>query len=155
MMQLSTENVQALIPHERCDTHSITSSLGHMEHESSTHHGQTELLAGPKTILQPVGNPATPVVTLHKIPYDVLVQILRTLSELSERPYLRKKVDEQHFRWHLPHPLGSISLVNRKTRDVCLPTIYEKITVRGDPSHVVRRLGELEELPECKQHYIK
>jgi hypothetical protein len=48
--------------------------------------------------------------------------------------------DKQHFPWHLPHPIDSLSLVNKKMRNVSLTSVYEKSIVRKDLSNVVSSL---------------
>jgi hypothetical protein len=89
------------------------------------------------------------------MPYDIFLSVLHSLNEVSQEPYLRKMLDGQRKRWHLPHPLGAVSLTNKYWRGVCLPFVFEAITVRGDPLHVIKRLGEVEQLSTTLQQYIK
>jgi hypothetical protein len=134
---------------------SITQPIGDMEPRSSMCYGQIQPISVSPTTLEPVDGPRTTVSTLQKVPYDVLAQIIRCLNDLPEGPYIRKIVSKKRFRWHLPHPLNAISQVNRHMRDVALPFIYEKISIRGNLVHMVRRLQEVYYLPKSKRQYIK
>jgi hypothetical protein len=86
--------------------------------------------------------PSHPLLDTFGCPHSdsVLAHILRSLNELPKEPYVRKMTDKQHFPWHLPHPIDSLSLVNKKMRNVSLTSVYEKSIVRKDLSNVVSSL---------------
>jgi hypothetical protein len=121
----------------------------------STQRRQVQICSVPEIIPEPSSTPETTASSLQSLPYDILLSIVRSLNELSEEPYIRNMLNGRRKRWHLPHPLGALSLTNRYMRDVCLPIVFEEIIVRGGVSHVVERVGQIGGLSSTTQHYIK
>jgi hypothetical protein len=115
----------------------------------------SRLHAIPETIPQTPRKVERMTFSIESIPYDVLALVLRSLKELPRNAYLLEPDGEQRKQVLLGHPLGAFSMTSKYFRDLCLPSLFEELSMRGDASHVANRFTEVWKLSDAKQQYIK
>jgi hypothetical protein len=79
---------------------------------------------------------------LESLPQEILLHICRAMYE-CEPPGSRHRQDWLREGITLPQSLNALSRTNRKFRNICLPMVFNRITMRGRDEHIVERIGQM------------
>jgi hypothetical protein len=88
---------------------------------------------------------------LDFLPQEILLQICRAMYECRS-PYAP---DWQGEGISLPQTLNALSRTNKKYRNICLPMVFNRITMQGKDKDIVERIKKMKILSADTTFHVK
>jgi hypothetical protein len=95
---------------------------------------------------------------MDKIPPEVGILIMQYLYMPNRQIKVRRTIkdgDEELDIMYRPHSLDVLSRTTRMFRDICLPIMFEEITMNGNKRHLLARLAGIASFHPLVLSYIR